>query len=123
MEFENGIAGTVEVNWLTPTKVRGLELTCSDQFVELNFIDQSIDIWTSSLRQFDPENLFDLGLEYQTRRITLKKEEPLKRELTDFLKACADGSEPLVTGPDAAETLRVARAAMESVRLGRAIEL
>jgi UDP-N-acetylglucosamine 3-dehydrogenase len=123
MEFENGIAGTVEVNWLTPTKVRGLELTCSDQFVELNFIDQSVDIWTSSLRQFDPENLFDLGLEYQTRRITLKKEEPLKRELTDFLKACADGSEPLVTGPDAAETLRVARAAMESVRLGRAIEL
>lgn len=123
MEFQNDLAGTVEVNWLTPTKVRGLELTCSDQFVELNFIDQSVEMWTSTLQEYDPENLFDLGLEYQSRRITLKKEEPLKRELADFLRACANGSEPLVTAADAAETLRVAHAAMDSVRLGRAVEL
>ncbi|MEM2839778.1 MAG: Gfo/Idh/MocA family oxidoreductase [Thermoplasmata archaeon] len=123
MEFENDIAGTVEVNWLTPTKVRGLELTCSDQFVELNFIDQSVDVWTSTLTHVDPENLFDLGIEYQSKTITLKKEEPLKRELADFLKACENGSEPLVTGQDAAETLKVAHAAMESVSLKRAVEL
>ena len=34
LNFENGICGVVEVNWLTPTKIRKLFLTCSKSFVE-----------------------------------------------------------------------------------------
>lgn len=123
MEFESGISGTVEVNWLTPTKVRSLALTCSDQFAELDYISQSIEIYSTTLREFDPSNLYDLGLEYQGRTISLKKEEPLKRELHDFLKACESHIPPLVTALDAAETIKIAQAAIESSRTKQAVEL
>lgn len=123
MEFENGITGIVEINWLTPTKVRSLALTCSDQFAELDYISQTIDIWSTTLREFDPSNLYDLGLESHGRQISLKKEEPLKRELNDFLRACKSHNTPLVTARDAAETLKIARAAIESARTSRVVEL
>ncbi|MDH4123182.1 MAG: Gfo/Idh/MocA family oxidoreductase [Thermoplasmata archaeon] len=123
LEFENGSAGTVEVNWLTPTKVRSLALTCSDQFAEFDYISQSINICSATLREFDPSNLYDLSLEFHERRISLKKEEPLKRELMDFLNACSRGIDPLVTGKDAAETLKIAGAAIKSASTNKVIEL
>lgn len=39
LNFENGICGIVEVNWLTPTKIRKLFLTCSENFVEADYIN------------------------------------------------------------------------------------
>jgi len=123
IEFENGVTGVVEVNWLTPTKVRSLSMTCSNQFVEFDYTSQSIDICSATLRDFDPANLFDLGLEYQARNINLKKEEPLRRELLDFLKAAQEGSAPLVTGFDATETIRIAEAAIKSARSNSVVPL
>jgi len=123
IEFENGVTGVVEVNWLTPTKVRSLSMTCSNQFVEFDYTSQSIEICSATLRDFDPANLFDLGLEYQSRSINLKKEEPLRRELVDFLKAAEEHSSPLVTGFDAAETIRIAEAAIKSARSNSVVPL
>ena len=123
MEFKNGVNGVVEVNWLTPTKMRTLAMTCSDQFIELDYTAQSIEIFSSQMRDFDPGNLFDLGMELHGRTISLKKEEPLKRELSDFLKACKDGTAPLVTGRDAAETISIAEAAMKSAMTNQVVTL
>ena len=53
----------------------------------------------------------------------MRKEEPLKRELQDFLEAVQHKRPPLVTGEDAAETLRVAVAATESHRTGKLVQL
>jgi UDP-N-acetylglucosamine 3-dehydrogenase len=123
IEFDNGVTGVVEVNWLTPTKVRTLSMTCSSQFVEFDYTSQSIAICSATLREYDPANLYDLGLEFQARSINLKKEEPLRRELSDFLKAAERGSAPLVTGFDAAETIKIAEAAIESAKSHSAISL
>jgi len=123
IEFENGTTGVVEVNWLTPMKVRRLSLTCSDQFVVLDYITQSAELNSSTIKEIDPENLFHLELELHSRRIHLKKEEPLRRELQDFIQACEKGSEPLVTGFDATETIRIAHEAAKSARERKIIEL
>lgn len=123
MEFANGVTGVVEVNWLTPTKVRTLAMTCSDQFVEFDYTSQSIEIFSTQMREFDPGNLYDLGMELHGRTINLKREEPLRRELSDFLRACKDGTEPLVTGLDAAGTISIAEAAMKSARNNQVISL
>lgn len=123
IEFENGATGVIEVNWLTPMKVRQLSLTCSEQFVELDYISQSVEISSSTFREIDPANLFHLELELHSRRIHLKKEEPLRRELQDFIQACEKGSKPLVTGFDARDTIRIAYAAAKSARERRIVEL
>ena len=51
-----------------------------------------------------------------TRQVAVQKEEPLKRELQDFLAAVEGKRPPLVTGEDAIQTLRVCEAAVRSQR-------
>ncbi len=123
LTFANGVNGYVEANWLTPMKVRKLSLTCSKNFVELDYTAQAITISSATLGELDPFNLYQVPFDYDIRHVTLRKEEPLKRELVDFLHAITEGREPKVNGEDAVETLRVVEAAVESERTGKVIHL
>jgi len=116
MNFDNGVTGFVEVSWLTPMKVRKFALTCLKNFVEVDYMDQSVLISSSTLKKYDPSDLYSLGFHYDTRQVSVQREEPLKRELRDFLAAVAEKREPLVSGDDAIRTLRVVEAAVHSQR-------
>lgn len=121
IDFEGGTTGFIEVNWLTPMKVRKLALTCSKNFVEVDYMDQAANVCSSSFRHFESGNLFNVPIDVDLRRIALKKEEPLKRELADFLSVAANGKEPLVSGESAISTLKIAEAAIESLRTGKKV--
>jgi UDP-N-acetylglucosamine 3-dehydrogenase len=123
LQFKNGVHGFVEVNWLTPMKVRKLALTCLKNFVEVDYMEQSVTVSSSTLGPLDPFNLYQIPLEHHTQRIHVRKEEPLKRELVDFLDAIRQKRPPLVSGEDAVETIRVAIGATESHRTGKLIRL
>lgn len=123
VEFENGSTGFIEVNWLTPMKVRKLALTCSKNFVEVDYMDQAAQVASSTFRPMESGNLYNVPLEFDLRRIALKKEEPLKRELADFQAAVENGKEPLVTGESALTTLKIAEGALESIRTGHKIDI
>jgi UDP-N-acetylglucosamine 3-dehydrogenase len=123
LSFHNGVHGFVEVNWLTPMKVRKLALTCLKNFVEVDYMDQSLTVSSSTLGPLDPFNLYQVPLEHHQQKIHVRKEEPLKRELEDFLGAVREKRAPLVSGEDAIETLRVTVAAMESHRSGKVVQL
>jgi UDP-N-acetylglucosamine 3-dehydrogenase len=123
LSFQNGVHGFVEVNWLTPMKVRKLALTCMKNFVEVDYIEQSLTVSSSTLGPFDPSNLYRVPVEHHQQKVHVRNEEPLKRELEDFLGAVREKRAPLVTGEDAIETLRVTVAAMESHRSGKVVQL
>ncbi|UCE92313.1 MAG: Gfo/Idh/MocA family oxidoreductase [Methanobacteriota archaeon] len=118
IDFEGGETGFIEVNWLTPMKVRKLSLTCSKNYVEVDYMDQSALVCSSSFKQLETGNLYEVPIEFDLRRIALRKEEPLKREIGDFLGAIDNGVDPLVTGESALTTLKVAYAALRSMRTG-----
>jgi len=119
LQYGNGVTGVVEVNWLTPMKVRRLALTCSKNFVELDYQAQSVTISSAALLAYDPANLYQAPFEYDVRQVLLKKEEPLRRELLDLLDAIKRGRDPKVTGEEACETLSVVDAAIRSHRSGK----
>jgi UDP-N-acetylglucosamine 3-dehydrogenase len=123
IEFEGGTTGFIEVNWLTPMKVRKLALTCSKNFVEVDYMDQSALVCSSTFKPFESGNLYKVPVEFDIRRIAIKKEEPLKRELKDFLGAIESKKEPLVTGESALETLKIAEAALESMSTGKKVDI
>lgn len=118
IDFEGGTTGFVEVNWLTPMKVRKLALTCGRNFVEVDYMEQSALVCSSTFKPLESGNLYNVPLELDVRRIAIKKEEPLKRELKDFLNAVETGKEPLVTGESAIMTLKIAEAALRSMSSG-----
>ncbi len=121
LQYGNGVTGVVEVNWLTPMKVRRLALTCSKNFVELDYQAQSVTISSAALLPYDPANLYLAPFEYDVRQVLLKKEEPLRRELLDFLDAIKQRRDPKVTGEEAVETLAVVDAAVRSHRSGQVV--
>ncbi len=123
LTFQGGVTGMVEVNWLTPMKVRRLALTCLKNFVEVDYIDQTVDISSSSLPRYDPSNLYRAPFEYETRQVALKKEEPLRRELADFLGAIEEDRKPLVDGREAVQTLKVVTAITKAQRMGAPVEV
>ena len=123
LDFNNRKTGIVEVNWLTPMKVRRLSLTCSKNYVDIDYMDQSALICSSSFTDPASQNLYDVPLEFYTRKVSLKKDEPLKHELEDFITASEKGREPLVTGASAVEVLRIAEAALESLTTCRKVTI
>ena len=118
LNFENGICGIVEVNWLTPTKIRKLFLTCSKNFVEADYMSQTVTISSSSFKQIDEMDLFRVPIEYNTNQIALEKREPLRNEIEDFVAAIQQNKQPLATGEDGLLALKIVEAATMSYKNG-----
>jgi UDP-N-acetylglucosamine 3-dehydrogenase len=104
LNFENNICGIIEVNWLTPIKIRKLFLTCSKSYIEADYINQSI---TDS----------------KVNKIELEKKEPLKREIEDFVNAIEKNKQPLASGYDGVMAIKIAEAATKSNRLRKEVNL
>jgi UDP-N-acetylglucosamine 3-dehydrogenase len=118
LNFENKICGIVEVNWLTPTKIRKLFLTCSKNFVEADYMNQTVTISSSSFKQIDEMDLFRVPIEYNTNQIALEKREPLRNEIEDFVAAIQQNKQPLATGEDGLLALKIVEAATTSYKNG-----
>jgi len=123
LSFKTGICGHIETNWLTPMRVRKVYITGSKAFVVMDYMAQSIEISSSSYIDGDPSDLYHMGAQFHKETIDVKHEEPLKRELNDFIHAIKTGSDPFVTGEDGLRSLEIAQACLRSCREGTAIEL
>ena len=123
MEVGDRVVGTVEANWLTPMKVRKVSLTCSKGFVEMDYVDQSLEFSTASFQDVDLANLSNIPMELDSRHIFVKKEEPLKRELQSFVRAASSNAKAEVDGWDAVANLKVCDAALQSLKEGKRVEI
>jgi len=115
VNFENGKSGVIEVNWITPMKVRTLSLTCENCFVELDYIKQQFFVSKSSFAEIDSPRLYPSQIEFNSNKINLNKEEPLRLEIEDFVNSIEGGGKPLVGGAQALLSLKVAIAAVKSL--------
>src|SRR3989475_9068573 len=102
-------------------QVRKLALTCLKNFVEVDYTEQSVTVSSSTLGPLDPLNLYQIPLEHHTQQIHVRKEEPLRRELEDFLDAVKKKRPPLVTGGGALEALRAGNAAADPPPTGEVV--
>ena len=97
----------LECNWLTPQKMRGMNITGSQGVISLDYISQEVTLGTSQ----------------QIKKSTSQWDEPLKRELSHFIKCVAEKQNPITSGSDGLEALRVAEAALKSARTKNIIYL
>jgi predicted dehydrogenase len=129
MHFDNGAVGTLDVNWLTPRKVRELSVLGEHGLFVLDYLDQTLDFYES-----DPgESAAAAGRAWgalQTLRgsgpgpvvrIPIEPREPLERELSAFVASVRDKTPPLVNADDALAALAIADALTESARTGQPV--
>jgi predicted dehydrogenase len=115
LSFDGGVLGTLTASRVTQEKVRSLSITARDCRVTLDYIDQSIEIHRQSLPEWVQEN-GDVSFRHRNivEHPTVKNGEPLQAELGAFVESVVTGSDPLVTGEDGLEAVRIAHMVSEA---------
>jgi predicted dehydrogenase len=124
LRFENGVVGVLDINWLTPTKVRELRITGERGMFLVDYIHQDLHFFENSEApsRWDTLALFRGVGEGNVLKLRVTKTEPLERELRAFA-AAASGQAPLVvSGDDGRQALRLAQGLLASARAGRALQ-
>jgi UDP-N-acetylglucosamine 3-dehydrogenase len=116
----NGTNGMIQVNWITPVKIRNLSVTGTKGYAELNYISQELTLYESRYeRKFGDFGDFVVKFGEPKRiEVPIEKAEPLKLELESFLRAVEKGQEPLVNGEVGLKTLEIALKAIEKSKKG-----
>ena len=123
LSFEDGKIGQCQTNWLTPMKVRELNLITTNSFININYIDQEILQLKSNFIDLNEANLYDSQLEVNESRIRLKGKEPLKLELSNFLESIIQKTEPTVPGIEGLKAVQIVEAGLESLLNNKVISL
>ena len=125
LRFQNGIVGVLDINWLTPTKIRELAIVGERGMFLVNYMSQDLFFYENNFAAGNWERLVAIGgvregqmIKHQVRRV-----EPLKAELESFVNAVMDDTEPLISGAEGLRALQLAHRLIESGREHRLIEL
>ena len=97
-QMENGILGRVTVNWLTPFKVREINIAAREKFIKASLIDQKVTTYSK----------YKENESYLVRELSVPFGEPLKLELEAFIHSLKNNIPPPITGEDGLKALEVA---------------
>jgi UDP-N-acetylglucosamine 3-dehydrogenase len=110
MRFCGGVVALLEVNWLTPAKVRRLALVGEAGMFVVDYLTQELVFCKSeSTGAMTP--------------IPVEKKEPLRAELEAFAESVAQGSPSPVLAEDALAAVTVATRLVESGRTRRVVQV
>jgi len=125
LRFRNSALASIDVNWLTPVKLRRLVIQGLEAMFEVNYITQQLYKYEITyVKEFsDWSDILLAMTEGEMRRIPVRKEEPLKLELQAFIDAVSEESPPPITGEDGLRALEIALLAERSGRTHQVIEL
>jgi UDP-N-acetylglucosamine 3-dehydrogenase len=125
LRFDNNVLGLLEINWLTPTKIRELIITGEKGLFQANYITQDLSFYENA--EVNGESWSTLSLirgvsEGMVVKYPIKKREPLKVELENFI-ALVEGTNPhCENGLDAKIAIELVMALKESARSGYPVE-
>lgn len=107
LTYESGKTMFIESNWLTPYKIRTLNVTGSEAIMRLDYNSQ--ELWIENAKE--------------TLQPRIPFEEPLKAELKHFAECVVEKKTPVVTGADGYKALEIALASMESSAKNAVVKL
>jgi UDP-N-acetylglucosamine 3-dehydrogenase len=105
--YKNDKVAIISSNWITPKKVRKFNAVCTEAIISSDFISQEIIV------EKDDES----------QKIQSEKQEPLLREIQNFLDAIANKAEQIVKAKQAVNVTKIAEAALLSSQKGTPIYL
>jgi predicted dehydrogenase len=125
VRLEDGIIGTLNINWLTPTKIRELSVIGERGMFRVDYLTQDLFFFENAQAQaadWPYLTLRGVGEGRMIRHVVAKRE-PLRLEQEAFVSAIQDGLPSPVSGEDGLRALELARAVVDSGLQHRAIVL
>ncbi len=121
LRFENNALVQLDVNWLTPTKIRELTLTGECGMFHVNYLTQELSFFENNVTENGmPEQVASVT-EGKMVRFKVRPKEPLRAELEDVVDAIQTNRSPLVGPSDAYKALEIAQAVVAAGRLGEVV--
>lgn len=97
LKYDSNLSGFVQVNWITPIRVRTLSITGTKGHAELNYI-------TQELKTYLPEEA----------QVPVPKTQPLANELSHFLDIIQSNTPPIAPAQIGRDSLDTALAAIKT---------
>ncbi|MGH7622793.1 MAG: Gfo/Idh/MocA family protein, partial [Gemmatimonadaceae bacterium] len=128
LRFANGVTGVLDINWLTPTKIRELSVLGERGMFVVDYLARDLTFFENDFHARDQQGdwaAHHLKGVSEGRRTVLKvdKREPLRVELEAFARAVREGTPPAVSADDALAAMAVAEALVRAAETHAAVTL
>ncbi len=125
LRFDSGIIGLLEVNWLTPTKVRQLSVTGERGMLVVDYLNQHLTLFENAHESasWPTLDIFDGVTEGNVVRFAINRVEPLRAQLDEFVRLVRGDESSAVTPAEGARALHLALAVVEAGQRGETLAL
>jgi len=128
LRFANGVVGVLDVNWLTPTKIRQLSVLGERGMFVVDYLARSLTFFENDYHQHEEPAGWAArhakGVTEGPRHdIEVEKREPLRVELEAFVAAVRERAPAPVSPDDALAAMAAAEALVASARTAAVITL
>lgn len=108
LRFADGCVANVTASRVSDKKMRKIQVFHLEGYISLDYQEQTGHIYRRD------------GMSIAREDVQIEKDEPLKLELASFVNAVRHGTDPVVTGQQGAEALRLALRITEAIAKGNA---
>jgi predicted dehydrogenase len=113
IRFASGCVANITASRISRDKIRKVRCFQPDMYVSIDYADQELEVWRLA-RDADGRPTITGG------PVEIAREEPLRRELVDFVSAVREGRAPHVTGTDGRRALALATRVAGAIAAGGA---
>jgi len=103
LRFATGCIANVTASRISKERVRKIRFFQPDAYVSIDYAEQEVEGYRLLRRDGERPQI-------QGGKLPVTREEPLRRELSDFVRAVRDRRRPLVSGDDGLRALKLAQA-------------
>ncbi len=125
LRFANGTIGVLDINWLTPTKIRELMVTGEKGMFLASYLTQDLYFYENDYINAQWDTISNIAgvSEGKMVRLRIDRKEPLRVELESFLRCIAEDTPPVVSGADGLAALDVVQKIVDAGEQNRAISM
>ncbi|HUS16062.1 MAG TPA: Gfo/Idh/MocA family oxidoreductase [Chloroflexia bacterium] len=125
LRFSDGTIGVLDINWLTPTKIRQLTVTGEGGMFHVNYLTQDLYFYENDYASSPWDTLSNIAgvNEGNMMRLRLDRAEPLRRELEAFVAAVRGESRNIVSGEDGLKAVEITQQIVTAGLTGETVHL
>ncbi|MBN1645259.1 Gfo/Idh/MocA family oxidoreductase [Candidatus Woesearchaeota archaeon] len=125
LDIENKVKGSCEISWISPKRLREIEIYGTKGMLKCSYDQQRIDFYENADFSEEKENIFQGGY-VSVGKVTsfpVIKDEPLRLEIQNFVNSVLGKEEVLIKPEQARKVLRIALAILDSGEKNRTINI
>ena len=130
LRFANGVVGVLDINWLTPTKIRELSVLGERGMFVVDYLARELTFYENAHHSAADAQPADWAARHlkgvsegSVHKIPIEKREPLRVELEAFVRAVRNGTPVPVTADDGLAAMAAAEALVRAAESGSSVRL